>query len=103
MWSTIPLNVHPQVAGQKVIGKKTAEMIVKQCMTCDCVRLADGSFLPSMQGEGNMVKTREQLSRVSYAECLFLPGCGILRYILRSGATNAANDSLPGLVSSPTA
>jgi len=52
MWSTIPLNVHPQVAGQKVIGKKTAEMIVKRFMTCDCVRLADGSFLPSMQGKG---------------------------------------------------
>jgi len=41
-----------QVAGQKVIGKKTAEMIVKRFMTCDCVRLADGSFLPSMQGKG---------------------------------------------------
>ena len=40
-----------QVAGQKVIGKKTAEMIVKRFMTCDCVRLADGSFLTSMQGK----------------------------------------------------
>jgi hypothetical protein len=96
MWSTIPLNVHPEVAGQKVIGKKTAEMIVKRFMTCDCVRLADGSFLPSMQGEGNMVKTREQLSLVSYAECLFFPGCDIIETILRNDAPNATNGRIVG-------